>query len=124
MPENKKILIAEDDSFLVEAYKVKFNKSGYEAQIVTDGEELLKTVSSFLPDLILLDLIMPVKDGITTLAELKQGSYKDIPVIIASNLGQSEDVKKGLEMGAVDYIVKSDTSLNELMDKVAKYVSK
>ncbi len=121
---NNKILVAEDDKFLANAYRIKLLKAGFTVEVVSDGNELLSKLDSFSPDLILLDLIMPVKDGFASLIELKKGEYKNIPVIIASNLGQSEDVKKGLSMGAIDYIVKSDTSLEELIKKINKHAKK
>lgn len=122
MPNNKKVMVAEDDKFLAGAYKVKLAKAGFDVLVVSDGEEVISQLETFKPDLILLDLIMPVKDGFTTLSELKKGKHKDIPVVVASNLGQTEDIKKGISMGAVDYIVKSDTSLDELIEKIRKHL--
>ncbi len=124
MSNSNKILVAEDDKFLANAYRLKLVKAGFEVEVVSDGNELLSKLETFKPDLILLDLIMLVKDGFTVLAELKKGEHKSIPVIIASNLGQSEDIKKGLSLGAIDYIVKSDTSLDELIEKINKHAKK
>lgn len=115
----KKILIAEDDKYLANAYRVKMEKEGFEVKIASDGQEVFSTLASFFPDLILLDLIMPIKDGFSTLEEIKKhDKYKSIPVIIASNLGQGEDVQKGMKLGAVDYVIKSDISLNEIINKI------
>lgn len=115
----KKILVAEDDKFLSSAYRVKLTKSGFDAKIVSDGQELLDILDTFAPDLILLDLVMPKKDGFAVLEELgKNPKWKSIPVIIASNLGQKEDIERGLKMGAKDYIVKTDMSLNNLINKI------
>jgi two-component system alkaline phosphatase synthesis response regulator PhoP len=121
----KKILIAEDDKYLANAYRVKLNKAGFEIKIVGDGVEALEVLKSFTPDIILLDLVMPVKDGFTTLTEIKQDpKLKSIPVLIASNLGQKEDLDKGLALGAVDYIVKSDLSLEDLITKINLLLTK
>src|SRR5438552_2823905 len=113
----KKILIAEDDKFLGDAYQAKFTLSGFEVKLATDGQEVLNTLQTFIPDIILLDLMMPVKDGYATLQEIKADpKLKNIPVIVASNLGQSEDVQRAMSLGAVDFVVKSDLSLNTLIE--------
>ena len=117
----KKILVVEDDKFLASAYRIKLSKSGFEVQVAGDGNEAIAQLQTFTPDLILLDLIMPGKDGFNTLMQLKTDArWKNIPIIIASNLGQQEDIQKGMRMGATDFIVKSDTSLEQVMDKINK----
>jgi two-component system phosphate regulon response regulator PhoB/two-component system alkaline phosphatase synthesis response regulator PhoP len=121
---NKKILIAEDDNFLVNAYRLKFEKSGFEVQIAFDGNQALEILNKFVPSVILLDLIMPNMDGFSVLAELKKvEKYKKIPVIITSNLGQKEDIEKAMNLGARDFFVKSDTSIAEIVAKVSSYIS-
>jgi len=115
----KKILIAEDDKFLANALRVKLTKSGFEVKNAYDGDEALKISDEFSPDLILLDLVMPVKDGFGFLEEVKQNTnLKKIPVIITSNLGQKEDIDRGMALGAKDYVVKSDLSLDDLIKKI------
>jgi|SRR5882672_3799901 len=115
----KKILVAEDDKFLGSAYRAKLTKAEFEVQIARDGQEVMDMVKTFMPDLILLDLVMPVKDGFTVLQELKNDPLlKAIPVIVASNLGQKEDSDRGLALGAADYFVKSDLSLNTIIEKI------
>jgi DNA-binding response OmpR family regulator len=119
----KKILIAEDDRFLATAYKIKLTKAGYEVKIAVDGVEALKALAEYVPDLVILDLIMPVKDGFAVLEELKKNdAWKKIPVIVASNLGQKEDMEKATNMGATDFVVKSDLSLENLIAKIRKIV--
>jgi DNA-binding response OmpR family regulator len=121
----KKILVAEDDKFLSNAYRIKLSKLGYEVTVVSDGDQVMVHLRDNTPDLILLDLIMPVKDGFDTLKEIRvQSKFKKLPIIVASNLGQGEDVKKATELGATDYIVKSDLSLQELADKINSYLGK
>ncbi len=84
----KKILIAEDDKFLASAYKLKLVKVGFEIQIAGDGNEALEILKTFIPDLMLFDLVMPVKDGFATLEEVRKlPEFKDIPILVASNLG-------------------------------------
>jgi DNA-binding response OmpR family regulator len=119
----KKILVAEDDRFLSNAYRIKLTKMGYEVTVMSDGDQVMKYLKDNTPDLILLDLIMPIKDGFDTLNEIRaQTKFKKIPIIVASNLGQGEDIKKATEMGATDYIVKSDLSLQELVEKINSYL--
>lgn len=120
----KKILIAEDDKFLANAYRLKLTKAGFDVQIVGDGAELLTTLETFVPDLILLDLVMPVMDGFSTLENLRSNpKYKSITVIVASNLGQKEDIDRATNLGATDFVVKSDISLNMLIEKINKLIS-
>lgn len=115
----KKILVAEDDKFLASAYKLKLTKAGFEVQVANDGSIALEMLKNFVPDLILLDLVMPVKDGFVTLAEIKANTvYSKIPVLVASNLGQKEDIDKANELGANDFVIKSDMSLDELIKKI------
>ena len=119
----KKILVAEDDKFLGNAYRVKLTKAGFEVQIARDGQEATDMLQTFIPDIILLDLVMPVKDGFSTLEEIKNNpQLKSIPVIVASNLGQKEDTDRALSLGANDFIVKSDLSLNTLIEKIVGLV--
>lgn len=120
----KKILVAEDDKFLASAYRVKLTKAGFEVQIASDGNETLEILKTFTPDLILLDLIMPIKDGFAVLAELKASPlWKGIPVIVASNLGQQEDTDKAMQLGAIDVVVKSDLHLEDLIAKINTILS-
>ncbi len=115
----KKILVAEDDKFLLSAYRVKLAKAGFEVQTAMDGEEVLEALKNYTPDLILLDLVMPKKDGFATLAQLKaHDKFRDIPVIVSSNLGQKEDMDRALTLGANGYFVKSDLDLSDLIVKI------
>ncbi len=114
-----KILVAEDDRFLATAYRAKLTKVGFEVTVATDGEEVLAALPQIVPDIILLDLVMPRKDGFATLEEIKrQDDFKDVPVIVASNLGQKEDLDKAKALGAADYVVKSDLSMDALVQKI------
>ena len=120
-----KVLIAEDDKFLLMAYAAKMKKDGFDAVIASDGEEAIAKAKSESPDIILLDLVMPKKDGFDALADLKKDPQtKGIPVVILSNLGQDDDIKKGKELGAVDYLVKSDISIKDVVAKVNEVLGK
>jgi DNA-binding response OmpR family regulator len=119
----KKILIAEDDKFLANAYRMEISKFGYEVSIVSDGEEFLKQLDTFKPDLTILDLVMPTKDGFSVLIDMKKNpKWKSIPVIVATNLDQKEDVKKCQEFGVADYIMKNKLSFERLHEKIKSIV--
>lgn len=120
----KKILVAEDDNFLANAYRVKLAREGFEVFIARDGNEALESIKTFIPDLIILDLIMPVKDGFMVLEELKKNvQFKPVPIIVASNLGQKEDTDRAMALGATDFVVKSDLHLQDLVEKVNKMLA-
>jgi PleD family two-component response regulator len=118
-----KILVVEDDKFLTNAYKVKLAKAGFELYLASNGDEALAQIASCRPDVVLLDLIMPLRDGFSVLEMMKKNvTMSKIPGIIASNLGQKSDIDRGLKLGAVDYIVKSDTSMDAIVQKVRKAI--
>ena len=112
-------MLIEDDEFLWRAYKDGLTRAGLGLSVVTDGGEAVDKVREVMPDLILLDLILPGKDGFEILSELmKDADLKGIPVLVLSNLGQSQDIKRALDLGAVDYLVKTNTSMREVLAKV------
>ncbi|MCK4355320.1 response regulator [Candidatus Parcubacteria bacterium] len=114
-----KILIIEDDKFLRELISQKLVKEGYEICEAIDGEEGIKQVRKENPDLILLDLILPGIDGFDVLAQMKRDPVlAKIPVIILSNLGQKEDIEKGINLGADDYLIKAHFTPNEIIEKI------
>lgn len=124
MAARKKILLAEDDKYISRAYKDGLERAGFEVLVATDGSEALEKIKKDAPDLILLDLIMPVKNGFEVLEELAMdGGVKKIPVIILSNLGQDSDIKKGKALGAVDYLIKTDYSMKEVIEKAKFYLA-
>ena len=119
-----KILVAEDDKYLARVYQAKFTKAGFEVRIGADGEEAEKILQTFIPNIILLDLIMPKKDGFEVLRDLKLSEkFKNIPVIVTSNLAQPEDKQKALAMGANEYIVKSDVPIQGIVDKIKQLMT-
>jgi DNA-binding response OmpR family regulator len=123
-PPMKKILVVEDDEFLVDTYKVKLTDERFHVATARDGEEALVKVKEFSPDLIILDLLMPKKDGFAVLTELKKNEQtKKIPVLIASNLEQDDAVERGLSLGAEDYFIKSNISITELVEKCRKHLA-
>ncbi len=117
--EAKKILIVEDERMLAEALAVKLQRSGFQTHIVSNGAEGLNILAEENFDLIILDLIMPEMDGFSVLEKLRLKRNRT-PVIVASNLRQDQDFERAKKLGAVDYIVKSRSSLSEIAEKVKK----
>ena len=114
-----KILIVEDDKFLRELIVMKINKEGYDVFEAVDGEEGIKKIIEEKPDLILLDLILPGIDGFEVLSQIKSNpTVSSIPVIILSNLGQKEDIERGIELGATDYMIKAHFTPGEIVEKI------
>ena len=115
----RRILLAEDDRFLRKAAEATLKRHGFSVVTATDGEEALRLAQAELPDLILLDLIMPKIQGFEVLRTLKANPpTAAIPVIIISNLGQAHDVQQALEAGAAAYLVKANLSLQDLVKQV------
>ncbi|MFA5133234.1 MAG: response regulator [Patescibacteria group bacterium] len=118
-----KILIVEDEQTLAKVMAEKIKASGYTVKIEDNGDKVVATSKSFKPDLILLDLVLPGKYGMEVLHDLKSDKTLNvIPVIIISNLDNDEEIKKALSLGAVDYFVKSQHPLNEIVDKIEEYI--
>ena len=115
-----KILLIDDDSLLVRMYHKKLENDGHEVATANDGEDGLKKAGEFGPDLILLDVMMPKMDGYQVLEKLKASDdTKSIPVIMLTNVGSSDDdVKKGLDLGAKEYLIKASNRPSEVVKKV------
>jgi len=123
MPNRKKVLIVEDDNMICAMYKTKLEQDGFEVLLADNGSKGLETAMSELPDIIMLDVIIPQLDGFSVLAKLKEDpKTKNIPVIMLTNLGTTEDQKKGKEIGAVDYLVKAKFTPTQVSQKVKEYL--
>lgn len=124
MPEKKNaILLIEDDPMISTMYQTKFSMEGYAIDTATDGATGLEKAKNDTPDIILLDIILPKLDGFAVLKEIKADpSLKNVPVILLSNLGQDDDVKKGKDLGANDYFIKSNHTPAEIVAKVKEMV--
>ena len=115
---NQKILLIEDDPFLSEIYVTKFEEAGFMILVAEDGAFGLQKIKEMHPDLILLDIVMPNMDGFEVLRLIKQDSeIRNIPVIVLSNLGEKENVEKGLGLGAAAYIIKAHYTPTEVVAK-------
>lgn len=114
-----KILVVEDEDVLAKVLEEKLLRSGYEVLVATDGEAALLSAKNFNPDAIVLDLLLPKKNGFEVLEDLKSDSLlKMVPVIVVSNLGEDSDIKRALALGAADYYVKSEHPINEIVEKI------
>lgn len=120
----KKILIVEDDTFLLDAYQLKMKgQTDWKVSIAEDGKEALKQAKDGKPDIIILDVLLPSMSGIDVLKQLKaDDSTKDIPVVMASNVDQKKVVDEAMENGAVDYFVKSDITIADLIKKCQEHL--
>ncbi len=119
MAGKQKILVVEDEEILLTALREELATGGYESEGAVDGVEGLEKVKTFKPDLILLDLLMPKMDGMEMLQKLKADSEtREVPVVILTNLSDYEKISEALSLGAMDYLVKANYKLEDLLDKV------
>ncbi len=120
-----KIILVEDEQILQKALSIQLLSAGFEVLTASNGETGLELVKKELPDLVLLDILMPKMNGFQVLEELKKNKETaHIPVIVLSNQGQEEEKQKGLKLGAADYYVKSSTDLTDLTEKVKSVLAK
>ena len=123
--KKKKILIIEDDRFLIKLYSDKLRREGFEVFEALTGEEGMNKILVEKPDLILLDLVLAHKSGFEILSELKMDpETRDIPVVIVTNLAQESDMSKGLELGASAYLLKTEFSVNQLPEIIKENLVK
>ncbi len=118
---DKTILVIEDDKFLRELMSQKLVGDGYKVSAAVDGEEGIKKIKEEKPFLVLLDLILPGIDGFEVLSRAKiDPETAKIPIIMLSNLGQREDIERGLKLGATDYLIKAHFTPGEIIEKIKK----
>lgn len=124
MNENKKkILVVEDDEHISRIYGMKFSKEGYATTFVTNGDDAIEKITAEKPNLIVLDLMVPKKDGFMVLEEIKKNpELATIPVLVLSNLGQQTDKDRAISLGANEYMVKVNYSMQEVVDKAKSYL--
>lgn len=124
MPMSKKILIIEDDTFLQGLVATKLTKEGYEISTASNGEEAVRVANEKSPDIILLDLVLPNMDGFEVLEKIRKTELlAKTPVIVFSNLAEEKDMAKALELGASQYMVKSNFTLDELAEKIREVLA-
>ena len=117
------VLIVEDEDFLVRALKDNLVAEGCSVSVATDGEMVLEKLKEKKPAIILLDLLLPKKNGFDVLRDLKASpEFQHVPVVVLSNLGEDTEIKRALELGANDYFVKSQHPIQEVIEKVSEYL--
>ncbi len=119
----KKILIVEDEKPLANALDLKLTASGFQTHVVYNGDDALQSLQKEDYDLMVIDIMMPKRDGFSVLEELKKKNIKT-PVFIMSNLGQAEDLARAKTLGVADYIVKSNTPLAEIIERIKSFFEK
>ena len=129
----KKILLVEDDPFLIDIYTTKLKESGFKLEIADNGEEALKKIrernlrnskkKTLWPDVLVLDIVLSRIDGWQVLQEIKKDEkLKDLKIIVFTNLGQKEEVEKGLRLGATKYLIKAHYTPSELVEEIEKII--
>src|SRR3990167_3887662 len=120
----KTILIVEDDEFLRSLTAKRLEKENYHIEVAIDGENAISVMETTRPDLILLDLLLPGKDGFEVLKKIRETeATKIIPVIIFSNLGQKEDIEKAKALGVDDFLIKANFTLDDVVAKINKLIA-
>lgn len=124
-PDKTKILLVEDDSFLLGMYATKFEMENFKVIMAEDGERAVRLALKEAPDIILLDIILPKINGFEVLRQLKANPVTvHIPVILLTNLSQKDEIEQGLKMGAEDYLIKAHFMPSEVVDKIKKVLIK
>ncbi|GMX58333.1 MAG TPA: response regulator [Candidatus Pacearchaeota archaeon] len=119
----EKILLIEDEELIIRLLSKKLAAIGYDVSLAMNGEEGLEKIKQIIPDLILLDIVMPRMGGFEVMAEMKKDEkIADIPVIIISNSGQPLELERAKELGAVDWLVKTEFDPKEVAEKIQKYI--
>jgi len=122
---SKKILLVEDDPFLVDIYTTKFKEAGFSIEIAFKGEEGLRKIKEGKFEFLVLDIVLPEIDGWEILKRIKNEkarnkNLKDLKIVILSNLGQKEEVEKGLKLGATKYLIKAHFTPSQIVEEIKK----
>lgn len=116
-----KILLAEDDPFLIDIYSTKFKSVGFELSVADSGDQVLAKLKEFNPDILLLDIVLPGISGWEALAQIKKDpQFSSLKIIVLSNLGQKSEVEKGIEMGADGYLIKAHYTPTQIVEEINK----
>jgi len=129
--EERKILVVEDDPFLSDIYNTKLKKAGFDVDLAITGEECLQKLGAKKYDLMILDIVLPQVDGWEVLSRVKEMRQKDptsdinhLKIIILSNLGQKEEIKKGQDLGADGFMIKAHFTPSEVAEEINKTLQK
>ena len=118
----KKILLVEDDEFLIDIYKTKLEESRFEVVVESDGAKAVETIKKEKPDLVLLDIVLPNEDGWCILRDLRSTGGEKTKVVVLSNLGQKEEIEKGLSLGASLYLIKAHYTPSQVVKEISALV--
>ncbi len=120
----KKILLVEDDPFLIEIYTAKLENAGFSVDVASDGDMVMNKMKEVKPDLVVLDIVLPNIDGWEILREIKRNEeFKNVKVVILSNLSEKEDVEKGIEEGADKYLIKSHYEPSQVVEEIEEVLN-
>lgn len=118
-PQDTKILVIDDDPFILDMYVLKFRDQGFQIETATDGAMGLGKIKTFTPDIVLLDVVMPKMDGFDVIKKLQEEKKtKNFKILFLTNFGQKEDVERGMQLGADGYIIKAHFTPSEVVNKV------
>ena len=116
------VFVVEDDAFLIKVYEVKLRKAGAEVWVATDGTEAMTFLDRTPPTIVILDLMLSGASGFDVLQAIRKNEqWKKVPVFILTNLGQPQDMERGKELGATEYIIKTTIKIDDLIAKIKKY---
>lgn len=115
----KKILLVEDDPLLIDIYTTKLEGGGYRVAVEEKGDRVIEAIQEEKPDLIILDIVLPNQDGWAILQDIRsRPEFSNIKVVVLSNLGQKEEVEKGLKLGAVKYLIKAHYTPTQVLEEI------
>lgn len=116
-----KILLVEDDPFLIDIYTTKLKEFGFDVKVVDDGKKVLAAAQEEHPDMIALDIVIPHMDGWEVLRQLKtNAATAPLKVVILSNLGQAEEIERGMSLGAAGYLIKAHYTPSQIAEEIKK----
>ena len=119
----EKILLVEDDPFLIDIYTTKLKGAGFTVKVVEEGEAVLPALKESMPDVLVLDIVLPQIDGWEILRMIqKEKTLKKLKIVVLSNLGQKSEVEKGLKLGAMKYLIKAHYTPSEVVEEIKKVI--
>lgn len=119
----KSILLIEDDPFLIDIYVTKLGEAGFSVEVANDGQTALRNLEEKKPDMVILDIVLPKIDGWEILRKINSTpKLKDLKVIILSNLGQKEEVEKGINLGSIKYLIKAHYTPSEVVQEIKEII--
>ena len=119
-----KILIIDDDPFIVDMYVIKLRDEHFDIETAHNGKEGLEKIKEYKPDVVLLDVVMPVLDGFGLLEAIRTENDRPYKIVLLTNLGQKEDVERGMHLGVSDYLVKANFTPSEVVAKIKALLQK